>query len=318
MGLALLAVPAGAGILNVVPGAEAAYSLRQLTSTYTGPAVTVRRGSDSALQDIGFVNGQLDTSSLLSFANGGSVFVTTWYDQTGNGYDLTREATNLQPQIVTSAGNLYLNPVTDMPAIRFSGKSLNYPTGDLWNDELSVFTAASWITVPTGSDSLAQRLWAIHQGANTRAAAGGAQSQFGLSWRTTGHQWAVSGEPLVANEPFVVSYLSDATRPSGQDELYLYRNGEEIFSRTNLTLGDLVVDSFTVGAHYDSTRAFNGIMHELILYHGVLSPQDRALVEHSLMRYVPEPGSMLLLFAGGLGMLLWRPRRKHNRRFSTN
>ncbi|MDZ7619311.1 MAG: arabinofuranosidase catalytic domain-containing protein [Patescibacteria group bacterium] len=308
--LALSGVSVQAGILDVVSGAKAAYSLRQLSSSYAGPALTVRRASDNATQAIGFVNGQLDTASLLTFAAGGSVMVTTWHDQTGNGFHMTRDTTSLQPQVVTSLGNLYLNPVTDLPAIRFTGKSLNCANGDLWNDELSVFTAASWITVPTGSDSLAQRLWTIHDGGNTRAAAGGQLSRFGLSYRTTGHQSATSTTSITANEPFVVSYVSDATKPAGQDQLALYLNGDPIWSSSSLTLGDLAVSNFTIGAHFDSTRAFNGIMHELIVYHDVLSPENRAAVEHALMWYVPEPGGMMLLLVGGLAVLIGRRRQR--------
>ena len=54
-------------LLNLYGGAAAAYSLRQLDYTYTGPAVTVRRDSDQTTKDIGFVNGELDTASLEAF-----------------------------------------------------------------------------------------------------------------------------------------------------------------------------------------------------------------------------------------------------------
>jgi hypothetical protein len=38
-------------LLDAVPGAAAAYSLRQLSNAYTGPVVTVRRSSDNAEED---------------------------------------------------------------------------------------------------------------------------------------------------------------------------------------------------------------------------------------------------------------------------
>ena len=40
-------------ILDKVPGAVAALSLRKLKGAYTGPAVRIRRSSDNAEQDIG-------------------------------------------------------------------------------------------------------------------------------------------------------------------------------------------------------------------------------------------------------------------------
>lgn len=90
------------GLLDQVPGAAAAYSLRLLRSDYSGSAIRVRRSSDNAEQDIGFVNSELDTASLLSFVGAGDGFVTSWYDQSGNGNDATQGSAASQPQIVSS------------------------------------------------------------------------------------------------------------------------------------------------------------------------------------------------------------------------
>jgi hypothetical protein len=55
------------GILDEYPGAAAAYSLRLLNTDYTGDAVVVRRASDNTTQNIGFVDGELDTDALNTF-----------------------------------------------------------------------------------------------------------------------------------------------------------------------------------------------------------------------------------------------------------
>lgn len=89
------------GLLDTYTGAAAAYSLRQLKSGITN-AIEVRRASDNTTQDIGFVDGELDTTSLASFCSGTNGFVTTWYDQSGNGYDATQTTAASQPQIVSS------------------------------------------------------------------------------------------------------------------------------------------------------------------------------------------------------------------------
>ena len=75
-----------------------AYSLRKLSSSYTGAAIRVRRDTDNAEQDIGFdSNGDLDTSALNAFVpdNG---YVVKWYDQSGNGRDGTQISANKQLQ----------------------------------------------------------------------------------------------------------------------------------------------------------------------------------------------------------------------------
>ena len=106
------------GLLNDYSGAAAAYSLRLLDNTYTGDAIVVRRASDNTTQNIGFVNNELDTASLESFCSGTDGFVTTWYDQSGNGNDAAQATASSQPQIV-SAGSTILD--NGKAAVEFSG-----------------------------------------------------------------------------------------------------------------------------------------------------------------------------------------------------
>ena len=106
------------GLLDTYTGAAAAYSLRLLSSTYTGDAIEVRRASDNTTQDIGFVNNELDVTSLESFCSGTNGFVTTWYDQSGNGYDATQTTAGSQPQIVSSGSVITEN---GKPAAQFDG-----------------------------------------------------------------------------------------------------------------------------------------------------------------------------------------------------
>lgn len=88
-------------LLDTYSGASAAYSLRKLNTSYTGYAIRVRRSSDNASQDIGFVGGNLDTTSLLSFVGANSGYVSIWYDQSGS-YNLIQTTLSNQPSIVLS------------------------------------------------------------------------------------------------------------------------------------------------------------------------------------------------------------------------
>ena len=59
------------GLLDLYPGAAAAYSLQALSSSWVaGDVVEVRRSSDSATQ--GFTQGQIDSGAMLEFVNGGT------------------------------------------------------------------------------------------------------------------------------------------------------------------------------------------------------------------------------------------------------
>lgn len=78
-------------------------SLRKVSSSYAGNCVKVRRSTDNATQDIGFTGGLgtwLDDSALNTFLGGADAFVDTWYDQSGNGYDVTQATLSEQPQLV--------------------------------------------------------------------------------------------------------------------------------------------------------------------------------------------------------------------------
>lgn len=54
-------------LLDTYSGATVAYSLRKLRTAYSGSAIRVRRSSDNAEQDFGFVGGDLDTAPMLDF-----------------------------------------------------------------------------------------------------------------------------------------------------------------------------------------------------------------------------------------------------------
>ena len=108
-------------LLDEYPGAVAAFSLRKLDKDYTGNCIRVRRSSDNAEQNIGFVGNYLDTVSLKIFCAATNGFVTTWYDQSASSSNGTQGSASLQPQIV-SAGSL-------LNGIVFSGDFL--PTSNL-------------------------------------------------------------------------------------------------------------------------------------------------------------------------------------------
>jgi hypothetical protein len=89
------------GMLNLFPNASLGLSLDKLDKNYTGSAIKVRRSSNNDELDIGFVNNELDTASLLDFVGSGNGFVTIIYDQVGSN-NMTQTTANLQGQIVSN------------------------------------------------------------------------------------------------------------------------------------------------------------------------------------------------------------------------
>jgi hypothetical protein len=88
--------------LDAYPGAAAAYSLRKLRNSYTGNCLQVRRNTDGALLNIGFVNNVLDTTTLQTFIGVNTGVVSIWYDQSGNGNNAIPVSINNAPIIIQS------------------------------------------------------------------------------------------------------------------------------------------------------------------------------------------------------------------------
>ncbi len=113
------ASPAANLLLDDYPNAAAAYSLRKLRTAYSGAAIRVRRSNDNAEQDIGFDgSGNLDETALIAFVGANSAFVTTWYDQSGNGRNTIQSTQANQPRIVNTG---VIDRVNSKPAVLFDG-----------------------------------------------------------------------------------------------------------------------------------------------------------------------------------------------------
>lgn len=118
--------------MDIYPNATVAYSLRKLRSAYTGSAIIVRRSSDNAEQDFGFINNELDSASLLSFIGANNGPITTLKGQV-NTIDTTQVTAVNQP-ILVNAGTIITSG--SKPAIQ-GGSTLGLRTA---NQNLSAIT----------------------------------------------------------------------------------------------------------------------------------------------------------------------------------
>ena len=110
-------------LLDTYTGAAAAYSLRKLSSSYSGSAVEVYNGSSYA--DIGFnVFGELNTVALAAHCGSNDGFVSKWYDQSGNTNTAAQTNTGQMPKIYDGA-TTSVETENGKPAVDFS-VTLNY------------------------------------------------------------------------------------------------------------------------------------------------------------------------------------------------
>lgn len=107
-------------LLDDYPGATAAYSLRKLDKDYTGSAIQIQRVFPAGITNIGFnSNNDLDVAAINNYCSGTTCTVLKWYDQSGNGNDLTTSGSN-QPTIYASGS---IQTSSSKPALNFDGSN---------------------------------------------------------------------------------------------------------------------------------------------------------------------------------------------------
>jgi hypothetical protein len=237
-------------LLDLYPSAAAAYSVRKLRTAYTGSAIRVRRSSDNAEQDIGFDgSGNLDTTALTSFCSGTNGFVTTWYDQSGNGINATQTTALAQPQIV-SAGSI-IN-VNSKPCIQFTSSLSNRLETTL----ISSSTEASIISVsrhtPIGTYN---PIVAI--GNNNGYALTTSSAKYNLFYRGVADQTTANN--ALSTQALIFAYTKSATNQQ------LFANDVSYQNITPATMNPPTTSS-RIGCYDTSADPYEGTQQELILY----------------------------------------------------
>jgi len=137
------------GLLDLVPGAAAAYSLRSLSNSYAGPVVTVRRSSDDAEED--FTAAEVSDGTLAAFAGAGDAFVKQWWDQSGKQNHMT--APDAEQPKIASGGTLITADGAN--AIEWSsGKRLQTDAGTDFAYGTSGFFISAVVRKTTASDQI--------------------------------------------------------------------------------------------------------------------------------------------------------------------
>ena len=138
-------------MLDIIPGAFTdligAYSLRKLTSTYTGPCCTVQRvdgqgGSlDVNFDSLGYIDIQpaidLCTGTGYPFSGNSPVLIETWYDQSGSGNNLSGDVPGAQALTLV---------------VGSTGLPLTAPSGFYYLGEGSTRKVGGSFVIPAGSD----------------------------------------------------------------------------------------------------------------------------------------------------------------------
>lgn len=276
-----------AGLSASTPAAPS-YSLRLLSSSYTGAAIQVRRSSDNATLDIGFSAGNLDTTALKTFTGANSSYVTIWYDQSGSGKDASQSNASLQPCIVSS-GVIYRQ--NGVPTVYFNGSnylstvsfSNGYPNsftlaicgGVKTNTTYSTFGGKTKSNLPGPWDMYNNRvLVSDGSGATPYSITTSINSTTGFA------QWV---------------FQSDATTSSS------YVNGVANGSESTTLCSDAVYATpIILGSRADKVTSLDGWISEFVTFASVLSTTDRQTIEQNQASYYsitfPDPSPTITGF----------------------
>jgi hypothetical protein len=139
-------------LIDTYASACGAYSLRELTTAWAGqPVVEVRRTFDGAYSD--FTASEITDGTLATWCQGTSAFVRTWYDQSGNGIDVTQTTEANQPRIATAG---VVESDNGKPAINFDTTAAGFSNAGNFDYEGGV----SWYAVThTTVNSSQDRIW---------------------------------------------------------------------------------------------------------------------------------------------------------------
>lgn len=264
------------GLLDLVPGAAAAYSLRSLSNSYADPVVTVRRSSDDAEED--FTAAEVADGTLAAFCGAGDGFVKTWHSQTGSN-NASQTTAAYQPKIVSSG---VVITEEGKPAIQFDGSDdylqLSSAVAIGTSADARFFGAA--LFAPDATD-INGYVW--H---STTGAAGSAGTDNGLLVQSSTHVWGtgpssdaaawlVYGSVQTVHSLHTVT-LTAETSSTGSKSAYI--NGAIAATGSYAAKVSAAVTT-RIGSRADTlAQFFAGNMQEILLYNADLSSQ-RELVE---------------------------------------
>ena len=185
--------------------AAAAYSLRNLSASYTGNVVDVRRSSDDAEES--FTAEEVSDGTLVAWVGASNDgFVTQWYDQSGNANHATQGTPASQPKIV--AGGSLVSGGLDFDAVN---DYLSLSTPFYISTDFSIFG-----TLVSSDFSNGGRIF--HDSGNDNVRVRNASYDF--RYRSNGVNYDFgSGTSFINNNQSLFSFLNES------DEHSLFVNG---------------------------------------------------------------------------------------------
>jgi len=277
----------GAGeplLLDLYPNAVTAYSLRKLRTAYSGDAIEARKtvAAVTTNQDIGFdSNGNLDTTSLLSFVGAGNDgFIFKWYDQSGNTNNQIQTSGSAQPNVVDSGALVTLNgnPTGRFGSNRFMQTSSAVSLGS---------PSEAWIYTVVNLDDVSTYNW-IYGSSAASNFNGGFNIYVGGGNLFVGIQGATyvqSKTPITTGNKLISFRIRGGQTTANAIEIYI-NSQQATLTQTNLGTSNSTFSDFIqkIGANVDNIFRYRGDLSELLIKTGDQS-SNRAGIETNINDY---------------------------------
>lgn len=262
-------------VLDLIGGTAAvAVGLRKMRSAYAGSCLRVRRASDNAEQDIGFDGESLDWADAISFKAASTISVVTWYDQSGNGKDMTAVADDTrEPILDTSAEVVDFDGSNDLMRTDL--------TVDLSaTDAVSVFLAGKLDAVVAN-----QRVVNIYDGVGTNFAEIYDNGALCVAAQTVGGN-SNNKYGTADTTARVYAAVFDRSQAGASDTKFYWDGVEQTNTggATDVSGNFDVTSSVRIGEQDGGSNA-NMKAYELIVVASALSDPDREDVENNIIAY---------------------------------
>ena len=262
-------------LLDIYSGAKFAYSLRYLSSDYTEPVVTVRRDSDGGTghdQEEHFFPSDISSGALARWVGpGNDGFVTTWYDQSGNGENLVNAEKTTQPFIVAGGGLVSGGLVFENAHELETTNTFSFGDGSV----LSTFVTNSFDTTPDINGYVfrfSNYIYFILGNGTRRVSAGSAKSFPDASIET------------VTDDVEELATIISSLNSDGTGRTRLYANSVIRASNQNIGTGVIANRNLNIGG-VSSNNYLSGSINELIIYDSDQNA-NRAAIEADIISNV--------------------------------
>ena len=257
-------------LLDDYPNAAAAYSLRKLRTAYSGNCIRIRRDSTGQAEtDIGFdASGIVDTNAIKNFVRNNEAAIVTWYDQSGNGRNMSQGTAANQPNIKNNLGlGNQIVRRNSKPSIFFASASNDRLSVSriLSNDEFSIFGVVGLNSIQTDAAILAQHAGTADLGRTTflRTGSGADNDNGGVFFNNGTSYSAVTTNTYTIATPPVLSLFESESDNLGTTTIKINGTGTGTISGQTWTP---LNTNTTMGAFGNGNNAMNGGISEIIIY----------------------------------------------------